>query len=234
MNDEDVPSSWTIEVLSGGSAGYEDGTASQARFRDPKGLLLVGATLYVADSGNHVVRAIDLDSGIVSTIAGSGEELGFAGDDLLATEGLLFSPSAVGRCNNGDLFVADTGNNRVRRIEATTDRLSTVIGDGVPASSGEGRPATLFPINAPLGVACDTAGNLFVTSTNSIRLLPADESGIVDGTGPVLTIYGAPPRDTFPQSITKCLTGIVSLDEKHVQVTDACAGILLELELVAQ
>ena len=230
------PATWTIAPLANpsGTEGFADGTASAARFRAPTGLFLDAAAgrLYIADTGNHAIRALDLATNMVSTIANTGHRLGFAGDGGPATAALLFRPTALARCANGDLFIADTGNNRIRRVDGN-GMISTVLGDGVPASSGEGTPARTFPVDAPRGVACDASGNVFVTSATAVRLLPASDAGLVDGTGPVQTIYGAPPRDTFPASITACLTGIGVVDATRVQVADACTGLLVDLDRVA-
>jgi cysteine-rich repeat protein len=230
-------STWTIAPLANaaGTAGFGDGAAQTASFRAPTGLFYdeSAAQLYVADAGNHVVRRIDLAGGVagatVHTVAGTPGHRGHFGDGGAAQSALLFAPQAITRCSNGDLFVADTGNHRVRRVDAQTGTISTVLGDGVAASSGDGRPASTFPVNTPLGLACDTRGNLFVTSTTTVRLLAADASGVIDGNGLVQSIYGAPPRDTFPASVTRCLTGLVVLGDATLQVVDSCTGLLVEL-----
>ena len=128
------------------------------------------------------------------------------------------------RCANGDLFIADTGNHRIRRIDASTGIISTVLGLGIEASSGQGFPATDFPVDEPLGLACDAFGNLFATSTNTVRLLPASDLHIVDGSGPVQTIYNQGAR----------LTGIAIVDEQTLWTTDADTGRLIELQRQAQ
>ncbi len=228
--------SWTIAALANaaGTAGFVNGDAQAARFRAPRGLHLVpGQQLYVVDTGNHVVRRIDLSSGIanatVTTVAGTPTERGWQGDGGPATAALLSSPNAITRCPNGDLFVADTGNHRVRRIAAATGVISTVLGTGGVASSGEGSPASGFPVNTPRGLACDPSGNLFVSSTTTVRMLPADASGVVDGAGVVRTIYGGPPRDSFPANVTSCLTGVAVVDASTIQVADSCTGLVVEL-----
>ena len=223
-------STWTIAPLANaaGTAGFADGAVSTAMFRDPTGLYLDGQTLYVADTGNHVIRAIDLASGTVTTAFGTPHTLGFFGDGGPATSALLDQPHAFTRCANGDGFIADTGNNRIRRVDAT-GTITTVLGDGVAASSGEGKPATTFPVNAPLGIVCDVLGNLYATSTSAVREIPADDNGIVDGTGSVLTIYGGAPRTQFPSSVTSCLTGIAVVDAMTLQVIDSCTGLLVQL-----
>ncbi|MEZ4364832.1 MAG: SMP-30/gluconolactonase/LRE family protein [Kofleriaceae bacterium] len=232
-------STWTYSVLAGGTAGFADGAIYNARFRAPTGLYFDAdeESLYVADTGNHVVRVIDFATGSVppvTTYAGTPATLGFFGDGLLATESLLHAPTAIARCPGGDLYIADRDNHRVRRVEAVTGIISTVLGVGTASSAGDGTPATTFPVNAPAGLACDAAGNLFVSSTSTVRLLPAaiglgEVTGVVDGSGPVLTAFGGPPRDSFPASSATCLTGVAIVDTDTTWVTDACAGTLIEL-----
>jgi cysteine-rich repeat protein len=227
------PRTWTIATLANtsGTEGFADGAAASARFRAPTGLFLDEAArvLYIADTGNHAIRALDLTTNTVTTLANTSHSFGFGGDDGPAATARLYRPTAITRCANGDLFVADTGNNRVRRIVPATGVITTVLGDGVPASSGEGAPARTFPVDGPRGLACDASGNLFVSSTTTVRLLTATDTGIVDGSGAVQTIYGAPPRDVFPSTITSCLTALAVTGANTVQVADACTGLLVEL-----
>lgn len=234
--DPDRPSTWTIATVANaaGMAGFADGAAATARFRSPSGLYLdsVSRTLYIADTGNHSIRALDLASSTVTTVVNTSHALGYAGDGGAAATALLYLPAAITRCANGDLFIADTGNHRVRRVAAGSQTISTVLGDGTKASSGEGAPAHTFPVDAPGGLACDDDGNLFVTSTTAVRLLPARDDGIVDGGGEVQTIYGAPPRTTFPSTVTRCLSGLVVPSETTVQVADRCTGLVVVLERV--
>lgn len=223
---------WTIAPLvnNAGTGGFLDGAASSAMLRRPTGLYLDAATqrLYIADTGNHIVRVLDLANSTVSTLAGIPATRGFFGDGSAATSALLFEPRAVTLAPNGDLFVADTGNHRVRRITAGTNIISTVLGDGTPASSGEGSPSSSLPLNRPLGVACDPAGNLYVSSTTTIRVVAAD-AGVVDGTGVASTIYGEPPRSSFPASVTRCLSGVAVIDATTVEIVDSCTGLLISL-----
>jgi sugar lactone lactonase YvrE len=233
--DPNDPTTWTIGASPfagdvAGSAGFADGTLAAARFANPTGLYLdqPAQILYVADTDNHVIRAIDLARGMVSTIAGRPQAVGFFGDGGPATNALLFKPHAITRCGNGDLFVADTGNHRVRRIDAT-NAISTVVGYGVAASSGDGSPATAFPVDTPLGLVCDAIGNLLVTSRTSVRMLPWTTVPVIDGTGRVETIYPMLPYTISP-SATSCLTGIANIDATTVRVTDSCGGMLIELQ----
>ncbi len=224
---------WTIAPLAGaaGTAGYVDGAAASAMFRNPTGLYLdaVAHVLYVADTGNHVIRAVDLTSNMVTTAIGTGATRGFAGDGGPATSALLYSPQGIVRCTNGDFFVADTGNERIRRIDGS-GAITTVLGDGIADSSGAGAPAATFTIDTPSGLGCDMHGNVYATSRSTVRELAADANGVVDGTGAVWTIYGAGPRSTFPASVTRCLTGLAVIDDATLQLTDSCTGLLVELD----
>ncbi|MEZ4366696.1 MAG: hypothetical protein R2939_10470 [Kofleriaceae bacterium] len=226
------PDAWTIAVLAGGAAGAVDGDLATARFRAPTGLFLDAAAqaLYVVDTGNHTVRRIDLDAGEVTTIAGTRETYGYFGDGGAAEAALLDGPTAVTRCAaSGDVFIADTGNHRVRRLAGDSGLITTVLGNGDASAAGQGAPAWTFPVDGPRGLACDPYGNLLVTSTTAVRLLPADLDHVVDGTGTAQTIFGAPGDTTYPASISRCLTGLATVADDAAWITDACVGTLIEL-----
>src|SRR5262249_21338082 len=145
--DPSSPATWTISTLANtsGTEGFADGPAATAQFRSPTGVYLdAGAhTLYIADTGNHAIRALDLQTQMVRTVVNTSHSLGLGGDGGPAAAAQLYRPTALTRCPNGELFIADTGNNRVRRIDAT-GTITTVLGDGVAASSGEGTPSRTF------------------------------------------------------------------------------------------
>ena len=137
-----------------------------------------------------MVRAVYVDAAVVTVP--SLELLALSDTPVTVSNSLgsrLYEPEALTKCPNGDLFIADTGNHRVRRIDAQSQTITTVLGVGIPASSGEGMPASAFPVDSPAGLACDEANNLFVTSRTTIRMLPASDPapglqwGTVDGTG---------------------------------------------------
>jgi hypothetical protein len=175
-----------------------------------------------------------------------------AGRDALLNEpqGLLFSR----RGGHRYLFIADTGNQRVRRVDLDVDLdgdeevdgvIGTVVGDGSLASGGEGAPAARFPVAAPRGLDVDAWGNLFVTSSNAVRLVAADttadacgtattSAGVADGGDAVATIYGR-ERDGVPEAVTRCLRDVVVDPRSPPGATvawavDSCIGMLVRLE----
>jgi DNA-binding beta-propeller fold protein YncE len=168
---------WRIErsglltaVAGTGSPGHRDGPAGTAQFRTPAGLAQVGSVLYVADLGNHRVRAISLERAEVTTVAGTGSAA-YAGDDGPARGASLHSPEAVAVTADGTgLFVADKGNHRVRRITLTTGLITTFAGTGEPTFTGSGREAGTTALDSPTGVAVLGASFLFV-SDNGNRLV---------------------------------------------------------------
>jgi len=221
MVDPAKPETWQITPA--------PGTAS---LQAPAGLFLDAAAqkLYIADAGHHAIQMYNLADHSLSVFANTAMHPGFSGDGGPASTALFDQPSAITRCPNGDWFVADSSANRVRRIQsATPNAVSTVLGNGIAGQSGTGSPAAQLPVDRPAGLACDSVGNVYVSSTSTVSLLLADANGVVDGTGEVQTIYGAPPRASFPASAASCLTGIALVDDKTLQIVDACTGLLVQL-----
>lgn len=226
------PETWTIEILGGAAGeGFLDGQASNGRFRAPTGLFWDSAErqLYVADTGNHVIRVVDVDAGTVSTVVGTPGVLGDQGDEGQANQALLQRPEAVTRCSNGDLYISDTGNHRLRRVSENV--ITTVLGSGGQGRVGEGTPSNQGLLDSPRGVVCDARGDIYVTSRQVIGHLRANADGEVDGSGLVQTIYGASPRESFPESVTRCLSGLTLVDQSTLNVTDSCTGLVIELSL---
>src|ERR1019366_2232004 len=96
---------------------------------------------------------------LITTVAGGNDILGFEGDGGLATAAQLRGPAGVAVDAAGNLFIADTANNRIRKVSAS-GIITTVAGNGTAGSSGDGGLATAAQLSAPAGVAVDTAGNL--------------------------------------------------------------------------
>ncbi len=132
--------------------------------------------LFVADSNHHRIRKIALD-GKITTVAGSGTQ-GFAGDGAAATAAQINYPTTIAFNAAGELFFADYGNHRVRKI-ATDGKISTVAGSGTEGFSGDGGAATAAQLNNPLGVAVAANGDLLIADTQNHRIRRINSNGII-------------------------------------------------------
>lgn len=155
-------------VAGTGEQGYAgDGAAATSALLDrPTGLAVdASGNLYIADSHNHAVRMVS--AGVITTVAGTGAA-GFSGDGAQATSAQLDTPTAVAVSASGTLYIADTLNFRIRSVVSGV--ISTVAGTGEQGYSGDGGPATLAQLDAPMGLAVDTAGNLYIADTHNNRV----------------------------------------------------------------
>lgn len=151
--------------------------------RSPSGIVEdSNGNVYVSDTFNHRIRRIS--NGIITTIAGNGKP-GFSGDGGPAVSASLNNPAGLTLAANGDLYVADTNNNRVRKISGGT--ITTVAGNGqIPSGSntGDGGPASAAPIYQPLSVTIDSKGDLYVCDSSSrIRKVSGGTITTVAGNG---------------------------------------------------
>jgi DNA-binding beta-propeller fold protein YncE len=157
----------------------DGGPASAATLQLPQALAVdpAGAALFIADSGNHRVRRVDLATGVITTFAG-GPAPGFTGDGGPATAALLQDPKGVAAAPSGDVYIADAGNERVRRVDRN-GTITTVAGTGTEGFAGDGGPAPAAQLNHPRGVAVDGHGLLFVVDSMNHRVRIVDPSGII-------------------------------------------------------
>src|SRR5881296_2950210 len=170
----------TITTIAGnGSWGFrgDGGPATSAQLNYP-GTVAVDAAgnIYIADTRNNRIRKVS-PSGMMTTIAGNGGG-GFGGDGGPASMAMLNYPWGVTIDNNGNLFVADTSNQRIRKI-GPDGIITTVAGSGSRGFSGDGGPAVLAQLAEPAGVAVDAAGNLFIADTNNERVRKVTPDGII-------------------------------------------------------
>jgi len=177
----------TINTVAGvGMGGYsgDGGAAWMAQLNSPFGVAVdSGGNLYIADTLNHRVRKVDA-SGNISTVAGNGTD-GYSGDGGAAASAQLNKPFGVAVDSGGNLYIADTFNHRVRKVDASGN-ISTVAGNGTAGYSGDGGAAASAPLNKPYGVAVDSGGNLYIADTFNHRIRKVDASGnisTVAGTG---------------------------------------------------
>jgi uncharacterized protein (TIGR03437 family) len=170
-------------VAGSGIAGFsgDGGPAGSASLNYPRGLAAdASGNLFIADATNERIRKVSA-GGVITTVAGNGD-FGFSGDGGPATSASLNQPQSIVVDASGSLFIADTYNNRIRKVSAS-GVMTTVAGSapGFPASgfSGDGGPATLASLSLPSGIAEDAAGNLFIADTNNNRIRKVSASGII-------------------------------------------------------
>ncbi|OQX06606.1 MAG: hypothetical protein BWK80_50500, partial [Desulfobacteraceae bacterium IS3] len=173
-------------VAGTGTPGYnKDGIpAVEARLNFPSGLALDDAgNIYISDSDNSRIRKVDTD-GIITTVAGSGVR-GYYGDGISATEAKLRYPKGLATDAEGNLYIADTYNRRIRKVD-TSGIITTVAGTGIYGYSGDGGPAVSARFMLPLEVLSDRTGNLYICDQEASCIRKVGTDGIiitVAGTG---------------------------------------------------
>ncbi len=140
--------------------------------------------LFFADAVNSVVRRVDAATHVITTVAGTGT-FTFSGDGGLATAASLFLPEGVALDRSGNLYIADLGNHRIRRVAAASGIITTVAGVGSPGFSGDGSLATGAQLHSPSDVGVDAKGNIFVADALNDRIRRIDA-----GTGIINTVAG--------------------------------------------
>jgi len=141
--------------------------------------------LFIADTHSHAIRKVDSTTGIINTVVGQGGSAGFEGDGGLATDAKLNSPTGVYVDESGNIYVADTKNDVIRKVDATTNIINTVAGNGTPGFSGDGGLATLAQLDYPEAVWVDSSGNMFIVDTDNCRIRRVDGT-----TGIITTVAG--------------------------------------------
>jgi uncharacterized protein (TIGR03437 family) len=155
----------------------DGGPAAIAQLNAPSGVALdSGGNLFVADTLNHRVRKISA-AGVITTVAGTGVA-GYSGDGGPATSGMLDSPMGVAVDSNGTLYIADTGNNRIR-IVVGGGVIYTLAGNGNAAFFGDGGPGGVASVHAPQAVAVDGSGNTLVADTGNQRIRRISPDGTI-------------------------------------------------------
>jgi sugar lactone lactonase YvrE len=162
----------------------DNGPATSAQLHGPDGIAVDSiGNLYVADYSNHRIRKVT--SGVITTVAGNGTQ-GFSGDNGPATSAQLNGPVGIAVDFTGNLYIADTYNHRIR--EVSNGVIATVAGNGTPGFSGDNGPATSAQLHGPVGVAVDSAGNLYIADygNNGIRKVSNGVITTVAGSGAFL------------------------------------------------
>ena len=166
-------------VVGNGTTSYsgDGGAATNASLRFPRGVTLDAAgNLFIVDSGSSVIRKVDTN-GIITTVAGNGTA-GYSGDGGAATNASLNQPNSVAVDALGNLFIADSGNSVIRRVD-TNGLITTVAGNGTTGYSGDGGAATNASFDDPTGVAVDALGNLLIADSHNSLIRQVDTTGLI-------------------------------------------------------
>lgn len=181
-------STGTISALAGtGTEGYsgDGGPANEAELSYPTDAAIdADGDIYIADAGNNRIRKVAASTGIITTVAGNGD-VGYNGDMQVATEAELSHPVRVAVGPGGDIYIADAGNNRIRKVAASTGMITTVAGNGSAGYNGDAQPAIAAEIESPAGLALDGEGNLYVADEGNNRIRE-----IAASTGMIATVAG--------------------------------------------
>jgi hypothetical protein len=184
----------TVAGSSSGSLG-DGGPATAARLSNPYGVAVDNAgNLYIADSFNYRIRKVTAATGVISTIAGNGTS-GSGGDGGVATAAQLNRPGAVAVDAAGNIYIADTGNHRIRKVTVATGVITTIAGTGTGGYLGDGTPATNAQLWSPYGVAVDGSGNVFIADSNNNRVRKVTSSN-----GVITTIAGNDSAGVFGEA----------------------------------
>jgi len=234
----------TIHTVAGsGERGYtgDGGPALEASFNLPHEIRFdAGGNLYVADMANHAIRRIDARTGIVTTVAGTGQR-GYDGDDGPATAARLSSPHSIQFGPDGLLYICDIGNHVIRRLDPRTGIISAFAGTGRPGDTPDGAPIEGTPLRGPRSLDFDRQGNLWLATREGNQVFRFDLAKKtihhVAGTGAKgFTGNGGPAREATlsgPKGIALDAAGNVWLadTESHsVRLVDAATG---RMELIA-
>jgi trimeric autotransporter adhesin len=161
-----------------GNYGGDSGSDTDAMLAVPTGLAMDSSgNLYVSESCSSFIKKVTAD-GIITTVAGNGA-YGYGGDGGPATSAQIKCPYGVAMDSSGNLFIADTGNHRIRKVNHD-GIITTVAGDGIEGHGGDGGPATSAEIAYPYGVAVDISGNLYIADAGNSRIRKVTPDGIIN------------------------------------------------------
>lgn len=160
----------TVQTVDESGLVPEGAPATSIAIHSPQAIARDGAgSLYIADTENNRIRKVDAATGAITTVAGNGIQ-GYGGDNGTATAAQLDFPTDVAVDDAGHLYIADTYNHRIRKVDAATGAITTVAGNGTAGSGGDNGAATNAQLSYPSGVAVDSAGHLYIADTYNHRI----------------------------------------------------------------
>jgi sugar lactone lactonase YvrE len=212
----------TITTIAGnGIAGFsgDGGPALESSLNFPAGLVFDKENLYVADRNNHRIRKID-SKGIISTVAGTGIPE-CCNDNGLAVEAHLYFPSDIDVDTEGNLYISDRSNNRIRKVNSD-GIITTMAGLGKPGYGGDFGPADKALLKYPFGISLDNKGNFYIADRGNNRVRKIDQRGIIttiagDGTHSFGGDYGPANQSSlaFPTDVTVDSLGTVYIADRN-------------------
>src|SRR5207302_617301 len=192
--------------------------------------------IFIADSGNQRIREVVAATGNIQTVAGTGT-YGFNGDGGLATNAELAQPTGVYVDSSGNIFIADSGNQRIRKVDAATGNIQTVAGNGTFGFSGDGGPATNATFFHPTDLYVDSSGNIFIAdsvnhrtpqvraATGNIQTVAGNGTfGFSGDGGPATNAELAQPTGVYADSSGNIF--IVDTYNSRIREVDAATGII--------
>jgi streptogramin lyase len=223
----DAASGTVTTVAGNGTPGYsgDNGPATAAQLDWPYGIVVDAAgNLYIADEINSVIRRVDATSGYITTVAGNGTT-GYSGDRGPATAAQINDPYGVTVDVSGNIFISDSRNGAVRRVDAATGIITTVAGNGTYGYSGDGGPAANALLYFPTGITVDTKGNLYIADYGNHVIRRVDAAS-----GNISTISAAPAYDTAePEGVALDAAGNLYISDIEYAVVwrvDAASGVM--------
>jgi uncharacterized repeat protein (TIGR01451 family) len=151
-------------------SGGDGGPAIAATIASPRGIAVdASGNIYLANVGNDSIRKVAAATGIITRVAGNGVS-GYSGDGGAAINAQLNSPEGVALDSFGNIYIADAGNHRVRRVWAVNGIITTIAGNGIWGYSGDGGPATAAQLYFPRAVLVDASGNVLIADNRNSRI----------------------------------------------------------------
>ena len=237
-----IDASETITTVAGigRSPGFsgDGGDATNAQLDKPHGVWVDSSeNIYVADTNNHVIRKVDGATGIITTVAGIGKQNGYTGNGGLATAAELNKPRGVYVDSSGNIYIADTENHAIRKVDAITGIITTIAGTGSSGDSGDGGPAILAELNKPGGIFSDLSGNIYIADSDNHRIKKVDgatgiittiagtgSSGDAGDDGPAISASMNKPRGLWADEYGNIL--IADTENNRVKKVDTSSGII--------
>ena len=170
-----------ITVVGNGTSAFagDGGPATSASISESKGMAVDSSgNIYIADSLNQRIRKVNASSGVISTIAGNGS-YGFSGDGGDPLFAIMNYPYSVATDSSGNIYIADSNNHRIRKVDAFLTTISTVAGNGTGTYAGDGGSAVLASLNYPTDVDVDEQGNIYIADTFNSRIRKVGTDGII-------------------------------------------------------